>query len=96
MAVDLPVTSIQHQIASAIDVVVQINRMPGGRRVVSQISEVAGYDPVREGLTVIDIFNHRDGQSLRPTGYLPSFIDALIDRDLLRLEFLYGGWDKEE
>ena len=96
MAVDLPVSSIQRQIASAIDLVVQIDRLPGGRRVVTQISEVAGYDPVREQLTVIDIFNHRDGVSLKPTGYLPSFIDALIDRDLLRLEFLYGHWEKAE
>ncbi len=93
MAVDLPVTSIQHQIAAAIDVVVQIDRKPGGRRVVTQISEVAGYDPIREDLTVIDIFNHRDGESLKPTGYLPTFIDELIERDLLRLEFLYGQWE---
>ncbi len=64
MAVDLPVSSIQHQIASAVNVVVQINRMSGGRRAVTQISEVAGYDPVRQELTVIDIFNHRDGQAL--------------------------------
>jgi pilus assembly protein CpaF len=93
MAVDLPVSSIQRQIASAIDVVVQIDRMPGGRRAVSQISEVVGYDPARQDLTVVDIFNHRDGESLRPTGYLPSFIESLIHRDLLRLEFLYGNWE---
>lgn len=96
MAVDLPVSAIQQQIASAIDVVVQITRLPGGQRVVSQISEVAGFDPIREGLSVVDMFNFRDGQSLRPTGYLPSFIDALIERDLLRLEFLYGDEDKKD
>jgi len=41
-------------------------------------------------LTVIDIFNFRDGNNLRPTGYLPSYIDELMDRELLKLEFLYG------
>ncbi|MFQ5730782.1 MAG: ATPase, T2SS/T4P/T4SS family [Planctomycetaceae bacterium] len=90
MAVDLPVVSIQRQIASAIDVVVQISRLPGGRRAVTQISEVAGYDPQREGLVVLDIYNQRDGVSLRPTGYMPTFVDSLIEKDLLKLEFLYG------
>jgi pilus assembly protein CpaF len=93
MAVDLPVASIQRQIASAIDVVVQITRLPGGRRAVTQLSEVCGYDPGRKELIVTDIFNFRDGVSLRPTGYLPTFIDELIEKDLLKLEFLYGHRD---
>ena len=89
-AVDLPVVSIQRQISSAIDIVVQISRLPGGRRAITQISEVAGYDPERNGLVILDIFNHRDGESLRPTGYMPTFIDSLIEKELLKLEFLYG------
>jgi len=96
MAVDLPVSSIQRQIASAIDLVVQITRLPGGKRVISQISEVAGYDSDRQELVVIDIFNYRDGSSLRPTGYLPTFIDELMDKDLLKLEFLYDKQDPIE
>ncbi|MEO1999389.1 MAG: CpaF family protein, partial [Planctomycetaceae bacterium] len=90
MAVELPVVSIQRQIASAIDLVVQITRMPGGQRAISQISEVVGYDPAREGLHITDIYNTRDEQTLQPTGYMPSFIDQLIDNELLKLEFLYG------
>ncbi|MBM82678.1 MAG: hypothetical protein CMJ78_19110 [Planctomycetaceae bacterium] len=90
MAVDLPVVSIQRQIASAIDIVVQITRLPGGRRAVTQISEVAGFDADRNELVITDIFNFRDGESLLPTGYMPTFIDSLIERDLLQLEFLYG------
>ena len=42
MAVDLPVISIQRQVASAIDIVVQISRLPGGKRGVTQISEATG------------------------------------------------------
>ena len=57
----------------------------------TQISEVAGYDPGREGLIITDIYNFRDGQVLTPTGYLPTFIDSLIANDLLKLEFLYGN-----
>ena len=93
MAVDLPVVSIQRQIASAIDIVVQISRLPGGRRAVTQISEVAGFDADRSELSILDIFNFRDGLQLLPTGYMPTFIDSLIEKDLLKLEFLYGDND---
>jgi len=94
MAVDLPVVSIQRQIASAIDIVVQISRAPGGKRVVTQISEVVGYDPQRKGLAITDVYNVRDNRALLPTGYLPSFIDSLIEKDLLKLEFLYGNLEE--
>ena len=91
MALDLPIVSIHRQIASAIDIVVQITRLPGGKRKVSQISEIAGYDADRGQLVTRDIYSFRDGEVLHPTGYLPTFIDSLIDKNLLKLEFLYGG-----
>jgi Flp pilus assembly CpaF family ATPase len=91
MAVDLPVVSIHRQIASALDVIVQITRMPGGKRIVTQVSEVAGIDPETSQLIITDIYNYRDGKLLQPTGYLPSFVESLIQKELLQLEFLYGG-----
>lgn len=96
MAVELPVVSIQRQIASAIDIIVQIDRKPGGRRVVTQVSEVIGYDPDRNDLVVHDIFNFRDSEQLLPTGYMPSFVDSLIEKNLLKLEFLFGQKQKFE
>jgi pilus assembly protein CpaF len=96
MAVDLPVVSIQRQIASAVDIIVQIDRKPGGRRVVTQISEVIGYDPDRNDLVIHDIFNFRDSEKLLPTGYMPSFVDSLIEKNLLKLEFLFGQKEKFE
>ncbi len=95
MAVDLPVASIHRQIASAINIVVQITRMPGGRRLVTQVSEVTGIDQDTQQLTITDIFNFRSGESLQPTGYLPTFLDSLMAKDLLQLEFLYGGGPNE-
>ncbi len=94
MAVDLPVVSIHRQIASAIDVIVQITRMPGGKRVVTQVSEVAGIDPETQQLIIIDIYNYRDGKALHPTGYLPTFVESLIQKKLLELKFLYGREDE--
>lgn len=91
MAADLPITSIHRQVVSAIDVIVHIDRMAGGRRVVTQISEVSRIDPDNDSDVVItDVFNYRNGESLQPTGYLPSFVDSLIEKQLLELEFLYG------
>ena len=57
----------------------------------TQISEVVRYDPEEKRIVVHDIFNFRNGRSLQPTGYLPSFIDSLVEKDLLNLEFLYAG-----
>jgi len=90
MAADLPVASIHRQIASAIDLIVHISRMPGGARVVTQVSEIVRYDPDEKQIIVNDIFNCRGDRALRPTGYLPSFVDSLVERELLDMDFLYG------
>jgi pilus assembly protein CpaF len=93
MAADLPVSSIHRQIASALDLIVHISRIPGGARVITQVSEVVRYDPEEKQIIMLDVFNYRNGVSLRPTGYLPSFVDALVAKELLDVEFLYGRDD---
>jgi Flp pilus assembly CpaF family ATPase len=90
MAADLPVSSIHRQLASALDLIVHIRRLPGGARIVSQVTEVVRYDRDEKQIVLHDIFNFRDGLSLRPTGYLPSFVDSLVEKGLLDIEFLYG------
>lgn len=90
MAVELPITAIHRQIASALDLIVQLSRMPDGRRMVTQISEVERMDEETGDLIVTDIFNARNGVSLQPTGYLPTFVDQLVDKNLLDLRFLYS------
>ncbi len=90
MAADLPIASIHRQLVAAVDLVVHISRLPGGRRAVTQISEVTRVDPDTNQVVVLDIFNFRNGQSLQPTGYLPSFVESLVNKELLELEFLYG------
>ena len=95
MGAELPISSIHRQIASAIHLVVHIDRLPNGRRVVSQISEVIGLHPETTDVILTDIFNRRDGASLRPTGNLPSFIDSLVAKELLEVEFLYGNWESD-
>jgi pilus assembly protein CpaF len=81
---DLPVTVIREQIASAVDLIVQQTRMRDGSRKVTYVTEVAGM----EGNTIVmtDVFKFvqtglgDDGEilgGLRPTGIRPLFIDRL-------------------
>src|SRR5262249_11184766 len=81
---------IHRQIESAIDLVVHISRASGGKRAVTQISEINGVDA--EGRVQIrDIFNLRgDSDALQPTGYLPTFVDQLVAKNLLDAKFLYS------
>ncbi len=96
MAVELPIKAIHRQIASALDLIVQLNRTNDGRRMVTQISEVERMDEDTGDLIVTDIFNSRNGIALQPTGYLPTFVDQLVDKNLLDLRFLYSEGGKEE
>jgi pilus assembly protein CpaF len=88
MGAEIPVASIHRQIASALDVVVQISREAAGQRVVTQVSEAAGFDEHSGRLILHDVFDRRDGRALRPTGYLPTFLSDLLSEKLLPLEFL--------
>lgn len=90
MGAELPVASLHRQMASAIHLIVHIDRMPTGKRVVNQIAEVNGIDPETKDVIVTDIFNRRNGETLAPTGYLPTFLDSLVTKQLLEAEFLYG------
>ncbi|HEY2415879.1 MAG TPA: ATPase, T2SS/T4P/T4SS family [Pirellulaceae bacterium] len=91
MAADLPVTAIHRQIESAVDLVVHISRVAGGRRLVTEIAEIDGVNPEDGRVRVRDIFNLRGTtDSLQPTGYLPSFVEELVNKNLLEPKFLYA------
>ena len=90
---DLPVTAIREQIASAVDVVIQQSRFPCGARKITRITEVVG---VESGTVQLqDLFVHeQDGVDaegrvrgrFRATGAIPTFYEELrsmgIDVDL--------------
>jgi len=99
---DLPIESIHRQVASAIDLIVQLNRVKddrpeeqrskgGTRRVVTQISEVVGIDPSTKRVRLKDLFVWSDSNfgELVPTGRLPTFIDRLIKRGFISLDQFY-------
>jgi pilus assembly protein CpaF len=82
---NLPENAIRRQIASAIDVVVQVSRQSDGTRKVTNISEITGMEG--EVITMQDIFVYQkkgigpNGQVLgefSPTGVRPKFAERLL------------------
>jgi pilus assembly protein CpaF len=80
---DLPVRAIREQIASAVDLIVQLERMQDGSRRITQVSEVIGLE--NDVVTMSDLFafqhqGMREGKivgRLLPTGLRPRFMDRL-------------------
>lgn len=87
---ELPVDSIQRQIVSAIDLVVQLTRLRDGRRVVSHVTEIVGLDDRLGGLRMKDLYRLTEDQTqLVPTGHLPGCMGTLIAEGLLDLDSFY-------
>jgi pilus assembly protein CpaF len=80
---DLPVRAIREQISSAVDIIVQQERMRDGTRKVTSVTEVSGMEG--DVITMTDIFvfeqsGVENGQvvgRLRPTGLRPKFMDKI-------------------
>jgi pilus assembly protein CpaF len=87
---ELPVRAIREQIASAVDVIVQLSRMRDGTRRITHVTEVTGMEGDVVTLQDIFAFDHRAGVDheghplgyLRSTGLRPTFLDELGDRGI--------------
>ena len=93
---DLPLRAIREQIASAINLIIHVQRLRDGSRKVVQVSEVTGM----EGDTILlqDIFlfketGMRDGRvqgRLEPTGVRPKFAERLQERGFELAPEIFG------
>ncbi|CAG1008007.1 Putative conjugal transfer protein [Anaerolineae bacterium] len=80
---DLPVRAIREQVAAAVDVIVQQERLRDGTRKVTKITEIQGMEG--DVITMSDIFEFEQtgleaGKvigRIRPTGLRPKFIDRI-------------------
>jgi len=72
---DLPLRAVREQVASALDLVVQLERRADGARVVTSVSEVQG----REGdtITLQEIFTRPASGHIRATGLRPRCAERL-------------------
>ncbi|MCY4440200.1 MAG: CpaF family protein [Deltaproteobacteria bacterium] len=87
-AVEMPLTAIRQQVASSVDLVVQVARLRTGRRCLTSITDVAGM----ENDTVIteEMWRLAQGESstaFEGSGRRPSWMEA-VDRAGLRAELL--------
>ena len=81
---DLPVRAIREQIASAIDLILQVSRLPDGRRVITAVTEVQGLEG--DIILLQDLFAYKNlpgdkpTGELQPTGLRPKFLDQLEEK----------------
>ncbi|MGZ2411055.1 pilus assembly protein CpaF [Sphingomonas sp. F9_3S_D5_B_2] len=87
--IDIPIRSSRAQVASAINVVVQVQRLADGRRRLMSVSEITGMEG--EVITMQEIFRFRqtgmagDGQvqgRFEATGIRPRFLDQAISHGI--------------
>jgi len=90
MAVEMPIRAIREQSVAALDLIVQISRLPNGQRRVTHVTEIVGIDPETERVITEDIFvlpliKARKGMdtALRHSGYIPEFAQDLIESGFL-------------
>ena len=85
---DLPVRAIREQVASAVDLIVQLTRLRDGSRRVTHVTEVDGMEGEKITLQDIFLFDFAAGIDrstgkhrgvLEPTGVRPSFSEKLED-----------------
>ncbi len=77
---DLPARAVREQMAAAIDLIVQLERIPGGRRMVTSITEVTGLEGDQMSLDEIFTFDPGTGvgtERLRPTGVRPRKLEKM-------------------
>jgi pilus assembly protein CpaF len=85
---DLPVRAIREQIASAVDLIIQLERLQDGSRRITHVSEVVGME--NDVVTMSDLFTFQyqgiqDGRvigRIQPTGIRPRFADRLLRQNL--------------
>ena len=89
---DLPTRAIREQIASALNLIVHIDRFRDGSRRVSHVTEVVGMEG--EIITLQDIFRY-DYQAARlaPTGVRAQFLDELVERGVSLPAGVFGTPD---
>ena len=84
-----PIKALRAQIASAIDVVVQITRLEDGRRKITSVQEINGMEG--EVVTMSELFtferhgideNNNVLGELRPTGIVPAFYKSLRSKGI--------------
>ena len=93
---ELPHRAIREQIASAIDLIIQLERMRDGSRKIVNITEIQGMEGetiVRSDLFKFEQTGFEDGRvigRLRPTNLRPKFMDKIEQSDIYLPPSIFG------
>jgi pilus assembly protein CpaF len=86
---DLPSRAIREQIASALNLVVHIERFRDGTRRIANVTEVLGMEG--EVITMQDVFKwDYNAQTILPTGIRPRFSERLGDHGIVLPTGVFG------
>ena len=80
--VDLPAAHIRNQVAGALDVIVQLARLRGGRRVITEVAVVEGTKRGEPAVSPVFRFRPRSGAEgeFEAAGFVPDLASVLADR----------------
>jgi pilus assembly protein CpaF len=98
---DLPLRAIREQIASAVDVIVQLSRLRDGTRRVTFVTEVQGMEGQTVTLQDAFVFDFSAGVDARgrflgkpvPTGVRPRFTDKFLELGINLSPRVFGAMD---
>ena len=103
--IDMPLLPMRIQIASGVNLIVQVSRLQDGSRKMTHITEVLGFDPVKGEYQTQDIFVRHfaglgpDGKVLSdfvPTGILPSLQAQLVEHGVDMPPSVYDAADRRQ
>jgi pilus assembly protein CpaF len=100
---DLPVRAIREQVASAVDLIIQVSRLKDGSRRITYITEVVGMEAEVVTLQDLFVFDYKAGQDengrylggLISTGLRPQFLEELAAHGVtvpVDTFAVSGGW----
>ncbi len=94
---DLPLRAIREQIASAINIIIQLERLQDGSRKIVQVCEVTGMENDVVSLSDLFVFQQqgvRDGRvvgRIVPTGIRPRFLEKLQQMNITLSPQVFGN-----
>jgi pilus assembly protein CpaF len=93
---DLPMRAIREQIAGAVHVIIQLERMQDGTRKISRVCEITGMEGEQITMSDLFVFQHqglREGRvagKIMPTGLRPRFMERLQQQNISLPPQIFG------
>src|SRR5438046_855465 len=94
--VDLPIRAIRQQVAGAIHLIIQLDRMQDGSRKIARVCEVTGMESENITMSDLFVFQHqglREGRvtgRIMPTGLRPRFMERLQQQNISLPPQIFG------